>query len=529
MSKQWAQKKSGSNSSLPMQKSSSSQRPFTAPVYDAPAPKQTPSVQAKRRNVDWNRVTVEAQSPAGVQAKLSVGAPGDKYEQEADAMAKKVMTMPAPEKEKPLQREMASEKKEEEVQTKLATEGKSQAGSNLESQLSGTKGGGSALSDEVRSHMEPRFGANFSSVRVHTDSAAVQMNRDLGAQAFTHGSDIYYGGGKSPGKDELTAHELTHVVQQNGGAVQRTPLIQRKGGKKGTEVGREGSASNRGGGNQNEDKGSEIVIGYPPNKGSEDELIDSIYNLAKPYIQQWGQMDKIFEGNTKAKAQEAKSEYLNKDEESFDGLKNHVRAMLRKYKGKTFDNKVDLARQVVQDVKLKLLGMEKVIGVDHQDGQFSGTKDNSKEGRTGKTKTLRIYRTMNAADWNEYTKSQDIGDILKGHGGSLGQAMYYFAKSKSDKKDDVLVEFKFSDTADKLIDYGNIKGGGEGGASQNGKLPGKSEQNDIMKLDAEIFSVNLGRNKSHIIDNLKPQVRLIDRATPPKATPPKDKTAGEAD
>ncbi|MEG4443418.1 DUF4157 domain-containing protein [Microcoleus sp. AT9_B5] len=351
MSRQWAQKKSSSNSSMSVQKSSSSQRPFTAPVYDAPAPKQTPSVQAKRRNVDWNRVTVEAQSPAGVQAKLSVGAPGDKYEQEADAMANKVMTMPAPENEKPLQREMAPEEKEEEVQTrpladsiqremvpeekeeevqtkpladsiqremvpeekeeevqtkplansiqremvpeekeeevqtkpladsiqqemvpeekeeevqtkpladsiqremapeekeeevqtkplansiqremvpeekeeevqtKPATEGKSQAGSNLESQLSGTKGGGSALSDEVRSHMEPRFGADFSSVRVHTDSAAVQMNRDLGAQAFTHGSDIYYGGGKSPGKDELTAHELTHVVQQNGGAV----------------------------------------------------------------------------------------------------------------------------------------------------------------------------------------------------------------------------------------------------------------------------------------------------------------------
>ncbi|MEG4457097.1 DUF4157 domain-containing protein, partial [Microcoleus sp. N9_A1] len=134
-----------------------------------------------------------------------------------------------------IQREMVPEEKEEEVQTKPATEGKSQAGSNLESQLSGTKGGGSALSDEVRSHMEPRFGADFSSVRVHTDSAAVQMNRDLGAQAFTHGSDIYYGGGKSPGKDELTAHELTHVVQQNGGAVQRDPLIQRTGGKQNTD------------------------------------------------------------------------------------------------------------------------------------------------------------------------------------------------------------------------------------------------------------------------------------------------------
>jgi len=42
------------------------------------------------------------------------------------------------------------------------------------------------------------------------------MNKELGAQAFAHGSDIYYGAGKLPAKDELTAHELTHVVQQTG-------------------------------------------------------------------------------------------------------------------------------------------------------------------------------------------------------------------------------------------------------------------------------------------------------------------------
>jgi hypothetical protein len=43
--------------------------------------------------------------------------------------------------------------------------------------------------------MEPRFGVDFSAVRVHTGSSAVQMNKDLHAQAFTHGSDIYYGSG----------------------------------------------------------------------------------------------------------------------------------------------------------------------------------------------------------------------------------------------------------------------------------------------------------------------------------------------
>jgi Domain of unknown function (DUF4157) len=44
----------------------------------------------------------------------------------------------------------------------------------------------------------------------------VQMNKDLSAQAFTHGSDVYFGAGKSAGQNELTAHELTHVVQQTG-------------------------------------------------------------------------------------------------------------------------------------------------------------------------------------------------------------------------------------------------------------------------------------------------------------------------
>jgi hypothetical protein len=75
--------------------------------------------------------------------------------------------------------------------------------------------------------MEPRFGADFSSVRVHTDSTAVQMNKELGAQAFTHGSDIYYGTGKSPDKNELTAHELTHVVQQTGGLNHKVELQQK--------------------------------------------------------------------------------------------------------------------------------------------------------------------------------------------------------------------------------------------------------------------------------------------------------------
>src|SRR5262249_39882858 len=66
-------------------------------------------------------------------------------------------------------------------------------GGDLESRLSATQGGGSPLPEPVRNFMEPRFGADFSDVRIHTDSDTVQMNRALGAAAFTHGRDIYMG------------------------------------------------------------------------------------------------------------------------------------------------------------------------------------------------------------------------------------------------------------------------------------------------------------------------------------------------
>jgi predicted secreted Zn-dependent protease len=197
-----------------------------------------------------------ASAPAlPIQAKLTIGEPGDKYEQEADSMAAQVMQMPEPglansnttnsvqtRSIQPIQRactECQEEKKEESkpeedgdqiqakeeygqtpeltsIQRKVNSAEDPESNSNLESQLNGSKGGGSPLPDEVRGFMEPRFGSDFSGVRVHTGSDAVQMNGALNAQAFAHGSDIYFGAGKSPGNNELTAHELTHVVQQTG-------------------------------------------------------------------------------------------------------------------------------------------------------------------------------------------------------------------------------------------------------------------------------------------------------------------------
>jgi hypothetical protein len=228
---------------------------------------QTQLERGARFNESLSRMKVYGNRPV-IQPKIAVGAPGDRYEQEADRVADQVMNMKAPtanpqpvqRQEEPaeesvqmqplaasitplVQREASLEEEPEEqvqpktiqpeeqqepLQTKASVqragqEGGFQADPSIESRLASQKGGGSPLSDEVRSFMEPRFGADFSQVRVHTDSNAVQMNQALGAQAFTHGSDIYYAAGKSPGISDLTAHELTHVVQQTGNQIHRHP------------------------------------------------------------------------------------------------------------------------------------------------------------------------------------------------------------------------------------------------------------------------------------------------------------------
>jgi len=195
---------------------------------------------ACEQGMEFGKDSDEMSSVAGVQTKLTVGAVGDRYEQEADRVAAQVMRMSVAPDNSPQVRRFGEEDNpvqmwslaqsitpvvhrqvDEQVQMQALVQRAFQAGGNqasgdLESRLNASKGGGSALAPEVRAFMEPRFGADFSSVRVHTGSEAVQMNRELGAQAFAHGSDVYFGAGKSPGNNELTAHELTHVVQQTG-------------------------------------------------------------------------------------------------------------------------------------------------------------------------------------------------------------------------------------------------------------------------------------------------------------------------
>lgn len=216
-------------------------------------------------------------SASPVQTKLKVNQPGDKYEVEADQMAEQVVqklsdteTNPSPShnksesnlfKKPSLQSKSnlpkphfssliqtkceaceAEEKaNEEEVQRKpephiflqayadgdgeestLMTKKKNVepavVSPETTAQLFASKGSGDPLPNNTKSEMERGFGVDFSHVRTHTGISANSMSKNLGAQAFTHGSDIYFNSGKfdtnSLSGKKLLAHELTHVVQQ---------------------------------------------------------------------------------------------------------------------------------------------------------------------------------------------------------------------------------------------------------------------------------------------------------------------------
>lgn len=107
--------------------------------------------------------------------------------------------------------------------------GETEAAPEVEQAIQRARGGGQALDSKVRSQMESAFGADFGGVRLHTDTQADILNRELNARAFTTGQDIFFRHGthnpRSSNGRELLAHELTHVVQQAGDEIKRKLTI----------------------------------------------------------------------------------------------------------------------------------------------------------------------------------------------------------------------------------------------------------------------------------------------------------------
>jgi hypothetical protein len=179
--------------------------------------------QESRFHHDFSRVPAYSTTPI-VQPKLTIGAVGDKYEQEADWVARQVVSQIHAPGNQTVQREGMPDKNDEESDriVQRQSDGSGMAATpELEASIQQARGSGQPLSDHVRKPMEQAFGADFSRVKVHADAQSEQMNRSIQAKAFTTGQDIFFRqGAYSPGSrggQELIAHELTHVVQQNQG------------------------------------------------------------------------------------------------------------------------------------------------------------------------------------------------------------------------------------------------------------------------------------------------------------------------
>jgi len=202
------------------------------------------------------RSTDPSTSHPVIQAKLRVGPPQDRFEQEADRAAERVMRMPAPGRlettrseagivqrtcaacqqggalcaqcadEEQVHRQPVEE--EEALQCKPMAGNVPQLDPAVESQIRALQGGGQPLPSSERAFFEPRFGVDFSQIRIHTGAQAAQAAAAIQARAFTIGSDIAFAPGEyrtsgGPRERTLIAHELAHTIQQ-GETVRRAPV-----------------------------------------------------------------------------------------------------------------------------------------------------------------------------------------------------------------------------------------------------------------------------------------------------------------
>lgn len=201
---------------------------------------QTPDLQAKSpttetsghnfANIPIVPPGYQPPSPPRVQMKLTIGEPGDKYEQEADKLAADIVqriNAPQTPSVQPQQQQPEAELRKKPIIQPLSDAGGTSATPDLEASIQRSRGGGQPLAETIKAPMEQAFGADFSGVKIHTDSQSDQMNQSIQAKAFTTGKDIFFRQGTydpgSRGGQELIAHELTHVVQQTGsGKVQKS-------------------------------------------------------------------------------------------------------------------------------------------------------------------------------------------------------------------------------------------------------------------------------------------------------------------
>lgn len=177
-----------------------------------PSPHQPPGMDAAQPRIDLRHIPVNPAYAVAIQPKLALTEPGDTYEREADRVAGQVMKIPAHPSisSTPLRIQRYGGESGGRTDTVPASVPQALAAP------------GTAMAPALRRDMESRFGHDFSRVRLHSGALAGQSARDLNARAYTLGNDIVFGAGAfqpdTHAGRRLLAHELTHVVQQGGGA-----------------------------------------------------------------------------------------------------------------------------------------------------------------------------------------------------------------------------------------------------------------------------------------------------------------------
>ncbi|MCF6324881.1 MAG: DUF4157 domain-containing protein [Gammaproteobacteria bacterium] len=218
------------------------------------------------------RVLGRSTAQSALQPKLKIGAPNDRFEQEADRVADAVVnqsqhnvllqagegvqrmctecqeeldessrdglvqrnldeeeeTLLQPKRAEVSVQRQTDEDEEALLQSKSDNGGRGVTGESAQVQIQRTlKRSGRPLDESSRHFAEQSFGTSFEHVRVHTDREAANSAQAIGSRAYTVGDQIVFGRGEfNPASREgrrLLSHELTHVIQQSGGV----PLVQR--------------------------------------------------------------------------------------------------------------------------------------------------------------------------------------------------------------------------------------------------------------------------------------------------------------
>ncbi|MCP3669625.1 MAG: DUF4157 domain-containing protein [Gammaproteobacteria bacterium] len=398
-----------------------------------------------------------------------------RQEEEEEEAQTKLQRQEEEEAQTKLQRQAEEEpqaKKEEDESSAMQTKTEARANvrdkrqfpelNQVEQKLFDNKGKGEKLDDETRVSMETGFSTDFSGVRIHQGADSVAMNRDLKAQAFTHGKDVFFNSGKYEPESirgkTLLAHELTHVVQQ-GAAEQKLPEteVKKNNAKRNNPVPEPTDKNTRALEQQNAEKikASEPKLGEKPEAQSGLEVAGGAAETAgKPVVEAGS------DAGAESAGQEQQAEQQKSDESSEasgEGNKKAavkgkakagkakgkgaakgagVGAFLRKVTKTAFDSKKAAVSKLAanekktEDAETKLAKTEKAVVPPAQEGQSRSnasqveTVENTEEPKPDETKAKQDFNTaleqaiptsLEAVDkFKEQGKGRAVGEAVKG-------------------------------------------------------------------------------------------------------------------